>query len=824
MRTLFFTAYFILFFLLVATATGQKRWDNEGHDSLWTTATNWNPDGLPGLTDELILDNTFVSGSYSVYDTSNTAQTVRSCQIGYAGNTNTILLIVGGSVVNILTVNGGGSAALHVTDGGILRNQSRNGTRGIKLGSTTDVFKMSGTGRYIHATLSSSSKIPQLTSGTTTSNYDFSPSSIFELQTSTFDTIPPYGSYLYNVPLPANSVGKCIAINGDLQVHQGTLGVGASATSTFTVRGSVVIDTLATFRGNSASTAGPVSTIDIAGNVSGAGTLQGSSSSNGTTRITVGGDVATLIAFGTGTTDVTFSGGTPAVTFAPANGTTPSIKNFKIGAGKTVTFSPPNNINLSVGSGDTVIVDGVLNLETHTLSGPGNLTVSGMLGLGNASGLNGNVVLSGTKTYDGATFVYSGAVHQITGSSLPAVIAGLVVRNDSGITLSKSTAVRNTLRLSSGKLTIGTNALTIDSACTLSEYSSSSYVLTDSSGAFVRNSVAASPALFPVGTLSSYAPVTITNSGTADTFSVSVKSSFSHPPNSTACVNLQWEITENTPSASNASLTFQWNSADESGTTFSHNNQVFVGRWNGTQWVQTPATSSGSGPYTATANGFTQFSEFGIGNEGALPIQVASFSAALVDPHKIRLEWTTISETNCLGFFVERRLEAISTFTRISDLIPGAGTSLGSHSYSWTDTTADDGVYYYRLREMDLDSDVSFSNEIVVMVTGVPEKEEITPKAFSLQQNYPNPFNTETVIRYQLPVSSFVTLRVYGTLGEEVRVLVNEVQVPGLRSVNFNAGTLPSGIYFYELTAIDGEEKSDRRNSHSSVKSMLLIK
>jgi hypothetical protein len=72
---------------------------------------------------------------------------------------------------------------------------------------------------------------------------------------------------------------------------------------------------------------------------------------------------------------------------------------------------------------------------------------------------------------------------------------------------------------------------------------------------------------------------------------------------------------------------------------------------------------------------------------------------------------------------------------------------------------------------------------------------------FRLHQNYPNPFNPSTVINYQLPMNSCVTLKVYDAIGREVITLVNEVKETGYYTATFNASQLTSGIYFYQLRA-----------------------
>lgn len=90
--------------------------------------------------------------------------------------------------------------------------------------------------------------------------------------------------------------------------------------------------------------------------------------------------------------------------------------------------------------------------------------------------------------------------------------------------------------------------------------------------------------------------------------------------------------------------------------------------------------------------------------------------------------------------------------------------------------------------------DTRLTDEIVSVAD-----EKSIPNTFTLEQNYPNPFNPSTTIRYSIPTSEFVSLKVYDVLGNEVATLVNEEKSAGSYEVEFNASLLSSGIYFYKL-------------------------
>ncbi len=98
--------------------------------------------------------------------------------------------------------------------------------------------------------------------------------------------------------------------------------------------------------------------------------------------------------------------------------------------------------------------------------------------------------------------------------------------------------------------------------------------------------------------------------------------------------------------------------------------------------------------------------------------------------------------------------------------------------------------------------------------TGVGEEETTKPISFDLQQNYPNPFNPVTNIKYSIPETGYVTLKVYDIMGQEVSTLINTQMNSGNYEYNFNASKLASGVYFYTLKA----------GKYSETRKLILLK
>ena len=105
-------------------------------------------------------------------------------------------------------------------------------------------------------------------------------------------------------------------------------------------------------------------------------------------------------------------------------------------------------------------------------------------------------------------------------------------------------------------------------------------------------------------------------------------------------------------------------------------------------------------------------------------------------------------------------------------------------------------------------------NNIYNQVTSVENNINRITLQFELTQNYPNPFNPGTIIQFRIPNFEFVNLKVYDVLGNEVTTLVNEDKPAGTYEITWYAEDLPSGVYFYQLSA----------GSYIQSKKMLLLK
>ena len=191
-----------------------------------------------------------------------------------------------------------------------------------------------------------------------------------------------------------------------------------------------------------------------------------------------------------------------------------------------------------------------------------------------------------------------------------------------------------------------------------------------------------------------------------------------------------------------------------------------------------------------------------------IPVELNNFTASLSDS-KVYLSWETSSETNNLGFYIERR-NSSSTENQTDwieiGFIEGKGSSTERNFYSFEDQLLNDGTYQYRLRQIDYDGTFKYSNEVEVNLFSI--------KSFELSQNYTNPFNPTTTISFQIPEESFISLKVFDAIGTEIETIAEGKYPAGVHEVIFNADKLSSGLYMYRI--ISGNNELTRK--------MLVVK
>ena len=218
-----------------------------------------------------------------------------------------------------------------------------------------------------------------------------------------------------------------------------------------------------------------------------------------------------------------------------------------------------------------------------------------------------------------------------------------------------------------------------------------------------------------------------------------------------------------------------------------------------------------------------------------LPVELTSFTANILS-NGIELKWQTATEVNNYGFEIERRpIPSPSQkegdnnsprklsggkegdFAKVG-FVNGSGNSSSPKQYSFIDNPRLTGVYNYRLKQIDNNGEFKYSSIVEISAGSIPTR-------FELAQNYPNPFNPATTISYSIPTNSFVTLKVFNILGQEVALLVNETLTAGKYTATFNAGNIASGVYLYHIEATPMRDGATAlTGSFHTVKKMLLIR
>lgn len=181
-----------------------------------------------------------------------------------------------------------------------------------------------------------------------------------------------------------------------------------------------------------------------------------------------------------------------------------------------------------------------------------------------------------------------------------------------------------------------------------------------------------------------------------------------------------------------------------------------------------------------------------------LPIRFGSLNATAPENSTALISWSTLSETACYGFEVQRSERRTDGFGTVSPLIPGHGTTILTHYYSYTDPGGAPGRFY-RVKEIDTNGAEWFSESIEAMPVASVQK--VDRQGYRLLQGYPNPFNPGTTIGYRLSAAGSVRLEIFDMLGRVIETLAEGKQNPGEYSVRWDATGVPAGVYLCRLEA-----------------------
>jgi len=444
------------------------------------------------------------------------------------------------------------------------------------------------------------------------------------------------------------------------------------------------------------------------------------------------------------------------------------------------------NINGSTATGTTVKVTEDLTVNSDLASG--TITLNG----------------SSSQSIYGANSLYNLTINNSTGVSLA-----------SGAT----PTIDGTLTLTSGILdaTDGTSSLTLINSTSGGD--DGSYI----AGPVLVNTNSTAQRLIATGNDTRMRVIGITpQTSNPETYTVEF---FDDPYSDTDPANVQsimqiyyWTVSR--VNNVNANVLLSWGSND--GVT--NYGSLIVAQYIGTDWeTTTDGTKTGDnlGGTVTSGNAITAFPvtvTIGSNGDQPLPVELVSFEGVSTN-NGITLNWETASEKDSRGFILSRKMfgssewEVASTYAGNSAL--ESTNSLTGSKYSVADyiEIAAGETVQYQLEE----EDIAGIRTVLETIT-VESQYSTTIESYNLSQNYPNPFNPSTTIGYELKDNARVNIVVYNALGQAVKTLVNENQNRGRYSVQFNAGGLSSGIYFYRMIV------SGNNVNYTDVRKMMLVK
>jgi hypothetical protein len=509
---------------------------------------------------------------------------------------------------------------------------------------------------------------------------------------------------------------------------------------------------------------------------------------------------------------------------------------------KTITIPGSYTLATSFTASTSATVTGTLMAETYVVSGAAfTLSAGGTLGIGHnqgitSSGNQGNIQTTTRSFSTAANYIYNGTASQPSGSGLPATVSNLTINNtgigsNNMVTLSQTTTVTGTLNLMDGHfsatgavelIVANTAANAIIGHASMALANNSSYVEGN-----LRRKVTTGVYDFPLGTSQNYqlAIITVNSNTNVDNILVSfdkfatgcgyngnTPSFYAKPSNGSRStlvddmLNFGYYTVEpydatntlvTTPNISyDAQMLFNGHNNGVNGYTSVNSSYTLMkkpacggawGLYGGTfNTNNNQAQNSNSGAVALKLQGLVSFSQFGAGfsNGTILPLEMTNFVGEQVNGAN-QLSWTTLSEESTIKFVIERS-ENADDFTAIGEVAAKGARNSGA-DYSFLDEKAGTGIHYYRLKAVDVDGNVSYSEMIALGTKG----------AISNFNVYPNPAANEIHFAYQLlQANTQATLKVYSMTGA---LMHTEVLTKNTQEYLLDTRDYQNGLYFYEI-------------------------
>ena len=334
----------------------------------------------------------------------------------------------------------------------------------------------------------------------------------------------------------------------------------------------------------------------------------------------------------------------------------------------------------------------------------------------------------------------------------------------------------------------------------ISNYDLNHYIITNGMGLLRRGLVPGDIKIYPAGN-TTYNPLELfSTGGVDDVFSLRVEdnalvSGTTGAPETNDHVGRTWHLSEAVAGGNDMDFSVEWDATQELPNF--NRNSCGVKHWDGAAWDvpnYSAAVNVSGTRYQQSRIGQTTFSPFAVIDDNLLPIELLDFAARRLNIDKVRLDWATATEWNNSGFWLQRQLDTESEFRNIA-WIAGAGNSTIEQYYDYEDANAHSGVSYYRLQQVDVSGETSYS--LIRAVSG----EDAKQGAIAL---FPNPTTDNIYIRFDATFApQNATFSLFSADGKHLFDVDMAIAAATALPIT-NTKALAAGMYFVRIQLESG--------------------